>query len=42
MERTDVHCCRIKFHDQLFLDKLFDQMQSQKHEKGQAAKQAVH
>src|ERR1039458_4730984 len=33
MERTDVHCCRIKFHDQLFLDKLFHQTQSQKHEK---------
>jgi len=27
---------------QLFLDKLFHQTQSQKHEKGQVAKQAVH
>jgi hypothetical protein len=30
------------FPTQLFLDKLFHQTQSQKNEKGQAAKQAVH
>jgi hypothetical protein len=42
MERTDVRCYQIKFHNQLFLDKPFHQTQSQKHEKGQAAKQADH
>ena len=42
MERTNVRCYRIKFHDQLFLDKPFHQSQSQKHENGWAAKQAVH